>query len=44
MDLTRSAECIDAGSRAARRGAQEVKQLLIDRFWTQILNLKKVTA
>jgi len=44
MDLTRSAECIDAGSRAARRGVLEVKRLLIDRFWPQVWTLKKSAA
>jgi len=39
-DLTRSAECIDAGSRAARNAALEVKRLLIDRFWPQLWDLK----
>lgn len=35
-DLTRSAECIDAGSRAAHHAVVEVKQKLIDRVWPQV--------
>jgi NTE family protein len=38
-DLTRSAECIDAGSRAARNVARDVKRILIDRLWPQIWRL-----
>ena len=36
IDLTRSAECIDAGSRASHHAVLEVKQLLIDRVWPQV--------
>ncbi len=33
IDLTRSAECIDAGTLAARRAVADIKRLLIDRMW-----------
>lgn len=37
IDLTRSAECIDAGILAGRRAIPQIKQMLIDRSFDQLL-------